>query len=95
MKNHHLESGSIAEKKLEKGSAEWQFFQDFWRFRQKYHDPDGESNEWFVELARVGEDLINKYKDTDFSYFAQQMVFAHMGDIEYRERIINETQRMR
>lgn len=85
----------MAENKLEKGSAEWQFFQDFWRFRQKYHDPDGEQNEWFVELARVGEDLINKYKDTDFSYFAQQMVFAHFGDVEERDREIKRGERMK
>ena len=30
----------MASKKLEKGSADWQFFQDFWKFRQEYYEPE-------------------------------------------------------
>lgn len=82
----HLEGGDMAEKKLEKGSAEWQFFQDFWKFRQKYHDPYGENDDWYDELIRSGESLINKYKDTDFARFARKMVLCHFDDVDAREK---------
>ena len=76
----------MAEKKLEKGSAEWQFFQDYWKFRQKYHDPYNEKDDWYDELIRCGESLINKYKDTDFARFAQKLVLCHFVDIDTREK---------
>lgn len=76
----------MAEKKLEKGSAEWQFFQDFWKFRQKYHDPYNEKDDWYDDLIRCGESLINKYKDTDFARFAQKLVLCHFDDIDTREK---------
>lgn len=76
----------MAEKKLEKGSAEWQFFQDYWKFRQKYHDPYNENDDWYDELIRCGESLINKYKDTDFAMFAQKLVLCHFDDIDTREK---------
>lgn len=71
----------MAEKKFEKGSAEWQFFQDFWKFRQKYYIPDNEE-EWIVEMMHAGEMIIEKYKNTDFSKFAQGVIFEHFADID-------------
>ena len=73
----------MAEKKLEKGSDEWQFFQDFWKFRQKYYDPDNKE-EWIVEMMNAGEMIIEKYKNTDFAKFAQGLIFEHFADIERR-----------
>lgn len=81
----------MAEKKLEKGSPEWQFFMDFWKFHQKYHDSDGEPDDWYTELMRAGESIIKKYENTDFANFAKDIVFAHFGDIERRERQKHET----
>lgn len=76
----------MAEKKLEKGSAEWQFFQDFWKFRQQYHEPDNEPDDWYTELVHSGDDLIRKYENTDFEKFAKEVVFAHYADIELRRK---------
>ena len=61
----------MAEKKLEKGSPEWQFFMDFWKFRQKYHDSDGEPEDWYTELMNAGESIIKKYENTYFSGMAK------------------------
>ena len=41
----------MAYKKLEKGSEEWQFFKDYYEFRQKYYEADN-SEEWFEKLAK-------------------------------------------
>ena len=32
----------MASKKFEKGSEEWQFFNDYYRFRQKFYESDNE-----------------------------------------------------
>lgn len=71
----------MAEKKIEKGSDEWQFFQDFWKFRQKYYIPDNEED-WIVEMMNAGEMIIEKYKNTDFAKFAQGLIFEHFAYIE-------------
>lgn len=71
----------MAEKKIENGSDEWQFFQDFWKFRQKYYIPDNEED-WIVEMMNAGEMIIEKYKNTDFAKFAQGLIFEHFADID-------------
>lgn len=73
----------MAEKKLEKGSAEWQFFQDFWRFRQQYYEADN-TDDWFAEMMNAGEQIIQKYKNTEFAKFAQGLIFIHFEDVEIR-----------
>lgn len=81
---HRLEVGvNMAEQKFQKGSEQWQFFQDFWQFRQKYYKPDNEE-EWFIELMNVGEEIIEKYQNTEFAKFAQSLVFSHFEDVEMR-----------
>lgn len=73
----------MAEKKFEKGSEEWQFFQDFWRFRQQFYEADN-GEDWFVEMMRAGEQIIEKYHNTDFAKFTQGLIFSHFEDIELR-----------
>lgn len=34
------------QKRLEKGSDEWLFFQDYYKFRQQYYEADN-NEEWF------------------------------------------------
>lgn len=75
----------MAEKKLEKGSEEWQFFQDFWKFRQKYYIPDNEED-WIVEMMNAGEKLIEKYSKTEFSDFARGLIFEHFAEVERKAR---------
>lgn len=73
----------MASKKFDKGSEEWQFFQDFWRFRQQYYEADNDEG-WFVEMMRAGEQIIEKYHNTDFAKFAQSLVLSHFEDIQIR-----------
>lgn len=73
----------MASKKFEKGSEEWQFFQDFWRLRQQYYEADN-GDDWFEELMHTGEIIIEKYHNTEFAKFAQNLVFSHFEDVEMR-----------
>lgn len=75
----------MASKKLEKGSDEWQFFQDFWKFRQQYYEPE-DSDEWFDEVINESGKLFNKYKNTEFKVFAKQLITAHVEDLDRRSR---------
>lgn len=73
----------MASKKFEKGSEEWQFFNDYYKFRQQFYEADNEE-EWFRELMKSGEKLIEKYSKTNISKFAQSLVFSHFEDVERR-----------
>lgn len=73
----------MASKKFEKGSEEWQFFNDYYKFRQQFYEADNEE-EWFQELMKSGETLIEKYSKTNISKFAQSLVFSHFEDVERR-----------
>lgn len=73
----------MASKKFEKGSEEWQFFNDYYKFRQQFYEADNEE-EWFRELMKSGETLIEKYSKTNISKFAQSLVFSHFEDVERR-----------
>lgn len=75
----------MASKRFDKGSEEWQFFQDFWKFRQQYYEADNE-DDWFEEMMKAGEQIIEKYHDTEFGGFAQGLVFSHFDDVETRWR---------
>lgn len=49
----------MASKKFEKGSEEWQFFNDYYKFRQQFYEADNE-DEWFQGMMEAGEMLIKK-----------------------------------
>ena len=70
-----------------RGTEEWNFFQEYWQLRKKYHDPDND-DAWFDELKQVATNLNNKYKSTDFSEYAEDMIMAHLNDIDrkYKKR---------
>lgn len=47
----------MASKKFEKGSEEWQFFNDYYKFRQQFYEADNE-DEWFQGMMEAREMLI-------------------------------------
>ena len=75
----------MANKKLEKGSEEWMFFMDFWKFHQDYYRADN-CDDWYVEMMNAGEKLIEKYSKTEFSDFARSLVFEHFAEVERKAR---------
>lgn len=79
----------MASKKFEKGSEEWQFFNDYYKFRQQYYEADN-GEKWFEEMVRVGEEIIEKYHNTKFAKFVQNLVFSHFEDVETRWKKKNE-----
>lgn len=78
----------MAEKKLEKGSDEWMFFQEYWKFRQKYYEADDEEK-WFENLQKEVDVIFKKYKDTSIKEYVKELLVAHMNDVDRRYRIKN------
>ena len=79
----------MASKKFEKGSEEWQFFNDYYKFRQQYYEADN-GEQWFEEMVHVGEEIIEKYHNTEIAKFVQSLVFSHFEDVEMRWKKKNE-----
>ena len=75
----------MASAKIEKGSEEWMFFMDFWKFHQDYYKADN-CDDWYVEMMDAGEKLIVKYSKTEFSDFARGLVFEHFAEVERKAR---------
>lgn len=69
------------ERRLGKGTEEFQFFTDYWQFRQKYYEADNDED-WFLEMMNAGESLMLKYSETDFAKYARQLVFSHFEFVE-------------
>ncbi len=73
----------MASKKFEKGSEEWMFFNDYYKFRQKYYEAD-DGEEWFAGMMKAGESLIEKYAQTSIAKYVQSLIFSHFEDVERR-----------
>lgn len=68
----------VMEKRFEKGSEEWQFFMDYWRFCQKYYIAET-GDTWLQEAIDAGSDLAKKYKGLPCHKFAIFMVMGHLN----------------
>lgn len=75
----------MASKKFEKGSEEWQFFNDYYKFRQQFYEADN-GEEWFEKMVESGTKLCQKYQNTNIAKYVQKLVLAHMDDAEERYR---------
>lgn len=73
------------QKRLEKGSDEWLFFQDYYKFRQQYYEADN-NEEWFEKLIQSADRLYKKYKNVPFAEYAKQLILAHISDVDRRTR---------
>ena len=69
--------------KIEKGSPEFQMFQEFWGLRQKYHDSDNTDEFWDGFIKEVSL-FIDKYKHEDFGVFVSEIGSAMLDDVERR-----------
>lgn len=75
----------MASKKFEKGSEEWQFFNDYYSFRQKFYEADNEDT-FFEELTAQANKLYEKYKKTEIAEYAKRLIMAHLDDVDRRCR---------
>ena len=75
----------MASKKFEKGSEEWQFFNDYYKFRQQFYEADNE-DAFFEELAKQANKLYEKYKKTEIAEYAKRLIMAHLDDVDRRCR---------
>ena len=71
------------QKRFEKGTENYELFNDFWKLRQQYYQADND-NEWFAEMMNTGEKIIEKYQNTELSKLARSLIFAHFEDVEDR-----------
>lgn len=67
----------MAERKFVKGSEEWQFFQDFYKFCQKYWEVETADAYW-DGLTEEAEKLYKKYKDD----FCKSQLLAFLDYLE-------------
>lgn len=71
------------QKRFEKGTENYELFNDFWQLRQHYYEPDNDDT-WFQEMMDVGTRIIEKYKNTELQKLARNLVHAHYEDVEDR-----------
>ena len=71
------------QKKFEKGTENYELFNDFWQLRQNYYEPDYDDS-WFEELRMAGEKITNKFKGTELEKLARNLVLSHLEDVEDR-----------
>lgn len=76
----------LLDKKIPKGSAEWQFFTEFFSFRQKFYEPkqNCRDDQFWEEIVVAGSKLIEKYKNEDFAEFVKDIVYAQFDDARRR-----------
>ena len=67
------------EKKFNKDSWQWKFFQEYWKFVQKYYIPEA-TDEWWEDVIAKADELYKKYPDD----FAKKMVRTFLEDIDSR-----------
>lgn len=70
--------------KIEKGSDEWELFQDFWKLRQRTYCPENDDD--FDELIRYADALYKKFKNTEMRDFAKDLIMSHLNDVDRRCR---------
>ena len=70
-------------KQIEKGSAEWEAFRDYYRFRQDFYEVDEDHPELFWEkcLQRAYE-IHARYR----SFYVTDLLMAHINDRLRREK---------
>lgn len=73
----------MATKKFEKGSEEWQFFNDYYKFRQQFYEAE-DNEDWFQGMVNAGDELISKYANTSIYKYVQSLVLSHLEDVELR-----------
>lgn len=91
MKKFRLERIGNVKKKIEKGSEEWQFWQDFYKFRQQYYEADNE-DKWWENTIREANSFCKKYAKTDIAQFAKEMIVAHINDVDRRARMVKQNE---
>lgn len=69
------------EKKFEKGSEQWLFFQDFYKFCQKYYSADGDK--FYEEMLAAAEEISQKYMQDKF---VRDCLTAHILAVERRRK---------
>ena len=69
------------QQKIKENSVEFNLFRDFYRFRQKWHDPEPDDT-WWEEYTESGKQFTEKYKDTQFYNLAVGLFFANNRQLE-------------
>lgn len=72
----------MASRKFEKGSPEWNLFQEFWVLTQKFYAPE-EGDEYWAALIEAVDVFYEKHKSVSLS---KKLLFALVDDLEERMR---------
>lgn len=66
------------EKRFGKGTEEFVMFQDYWKFIQKYAEPEDNDSYW-EELAKESDAICRKYNNRQF---IRDLVIAFISETE-------------
>ena len=72
-------------KMFEKGSDEWKFFVDYYKFIQDYALPE-QSDTFWDELFHAADSLCKKYNNKQYY---RDLVMAHLNELEGKIRVGN------
>lgn len=70
----------MASKRFEKGSEEWDLFQDYWKLCQRFWVPE-EKDDYWASLLKALDDFQDKYKNEPL---AQELALALWKSSEKR-----------
>ena len=70
-------------KMFEKGSDEWKFFVDYYKFIQDYALPE-QSDTFWDDLFHTADSLCKKYNNKQYY---RDLVMAHLNELEGRIRV--------
>ena len=68
----------MANKRFEKGSEEWEFFQEFWKFVQDNFIPENNQKYW-DDLTETASNIDAKYS-TKLSYYMINSYLEYLDD---------------
>lgn len=70
------------EEKIAKENIEFKMFQEWWKMREQFHNPESDSD-YEKLIARV-EEFTKKYTGTPIEWLAREMALLHAEDCERR-----------
>ena len=53
----------MARKKIEKGSEEFMFFGDLFKFAEEFHEPEGMDSDYWEKMIFKSTEIIDKYNN--------------------------------
>ena len=71
--------------KINKSSAEFEFFKELYVFRQEYYNPSTDDD--YRKLTKRVSELNKKYENEPFYKFVKGVLLSHLNDVDERSKL--------